>query len=111
MRTPPNKRLEWSWTLFVVGVAKMTTVAVVESCGLPQGWPRHSIAVFGRHVASATRVPSKRPRTSERSRIRQAGVLRPWQSEESVAPFFSSSALQWAWLCSAMQATCTHRAL
>ena len=49
------------------------------------------ISVFGRHVASATRVPSKRPRTSERSRIRQAGVLRPWQSEESVGPFFSSS--------------------
>jgi len=82
-----------------------------EVRGVPKPRPSQVIPVFGRHVASATRVPSKRPRTSERSRIRQAGVLRPWQSEESVGPFFSSSGLQWAWLCSAMQTTCTHGAL
>ena len=55
--------------------------------------------VLGRHVASA----GKRPRASDRSRIGEPGVLRQWQSEDSVGPFFSPSALQWAWLCSAMQ--------
>lgn len=34
MRTPPNIAIGVVVALFVVGVAKMTTVAVVESCGL-----------------------------------------------------------------------------